>query len=122
MGPCSSLASGWRRRRRDKVQRAKCDHTIAQLQARCDELEVNIARGIEMCKRMIAIAQKKQRSAQLCASHAIKERDRAVERLESLGRRISAVALEHEGGGGRRSDPKKDGNERRKSLDTVNLD
>jgi hypothetical protein len=74
-------------------------------------MEVSIERMLNKCKRMIAIAQEKQRSAQLCAKDAMAERDRAVERLERLVR----VALEV-------SDAKKDGDECSKSLDTIDLD
>ena len=66
---------------------------------------------------MIAIAQEKQHSAQLCAKDAMAGRDRALQKLEMLGRRISAVALD----AGADSDAEKDGNERRNSLDTVDL-
>jgi hypothetical protein len=99
------------------VHQTKYNHSLAQLQARTAEMELSIERMLNKCKRMIAIAQKKQRSAQLCAKDAMAERDRAVERLEMLGRRISAVANEHEA-----SDQKKDGDESRKSLDTIDLD
>ena len=88
---------------------------LAQLISRTREMEVSIERMLNKCKRMIAIAQEKQRSAQLCAKDAMAERDRAIQRLERLGRRISAMALEV-------SDAKKDGDERSKSLDTIDLD
>ena len=109
MGPCSSLPVV------DRVQQTKYNHNLAQLRARTAEMEVSIERMLNKCKRMIAIAQEKQRSAQLCAKDAMAERDRAIQRLERLGRRISAVALDV-------SDAKKDGDERSKSLDTIDLD
>ena len=113
MGPCSSLPKC--QRRWDRVHQTKYNHNLAQLQARTAEMEVSIERMLNKCKRMIAIAQEKQRSAQLCAKDAMAERDRAVERLEMLGRRISTIAQDA-------SDQKKDGDESRKSLDTIDLD